>query len=982
MAVAAIALFSCSTVKEDQKVSDKSNITINVIAKADNLASDDVATKTYLGTNPNDNTPNTVLWGTDEYMELAVSYTSDTDSKTVFSTSSEANANGQPSATFAFTVSFGEDTPNETSTYTYQGLYPASAAVTNSNTNPASYKVELPATQNATASSYDPAAYIMVAAPETFNSVQTTWLASYRRATALNKITLKNVPSGVSIQRVIITAPSEKYLAGRRYINLATDNSEEVLGNIYYGETETIEVKYATPLTGTNVDVWFTSWDVEVAAGETLTIVAYTTDKKSYTKTITVPDGKSIKFQEGYLNTLGANMSGITPEDVTELAEGDYLILANNEGTYYALKAEEEDQYHTRMAFEVYSGSLESYAGNRTLVWSVSKSGDSYTIANSDKYLGWNQQGILNTTTGNRQYNNADWYEVGHEYETGYTWSQTNYLLDITWVENNSCYKIAAHIDNSRILAKNTNANTGFAFYTGSGYNKMLFVPAIVETRAEVSLSFNEPNVSISASEAEDFTGQTATAYSDGDEVDNLTITYSWDGESDFGSLNEETGEISLSGESGTATVTASFAGNDIYLPATASYTVTVIAPAADGVVLWQEDFTGYGTTMPTSATGTHVYGGGTVSYALTNGGSTTKLYTDALAGGTSPELLVSKSGGAFTVSGIPTGNAVNMTLSFKANNNGKIAVSTTTASATISSNIGTATAPVYVITVPANTNTISLTFTNSDSGNTRIDDLSLVVGAPIAGISVTTAEATNTSSTNGTTATLNGSITLENGALISAVTEAGFYYKSSSATSYTKVTLASAPTTTSFFYDLTGLTKGSNYTYYAYAIYEGGSEITGSSSVQTFTPTQSSGNTATSTLTFTAACGGTGIADDGASWTVASDADESTFDSTKGIHYGTSRAAVKYITLTTTDIPGTITKVVVNASTASGGSAQVSVTVGDSAFGGNPIAISSSSSDYTFEGSASGTIIVTVDKNSATKKALYVKSIKVTYTN
>lgn len=137
-----------------------------------------------------------------------------------------------------------------------------------------------------------------------------------------------------------------------------------------------------------------------------------------------------------------------------------------------------------------------------------------------------------------------------------------------------------------------------------------------------------------------------------------------------------------------------------------------------------------------------------------------------------------------------------------------------------------------------------------------------------------------------------------------------------------------------------------------------------------------------TSTLTFTEACGGSGTADDGTTlWTVTSDGSESSFDNTKGIHYGTSSAKVQYIKLSTSDITGTITKVVVNASTASGVSATASVTVGGTAFGGGAQSLSTSAKDYTFEDSKKGEIIVTVSKPSSEKKALYVKSIAVTYT-
>lgn len=135
-----------------------------------------------------------------------------------------------------------------------------------------------------------------------------------------------------------------------------------------------------------------------------------------------------------------------------------------------------------------------------------------------------------------------------------------------------------------------------------------------------------------------------------------------------------------------------------------------------------------------------------------------------------------------------------------------------------------------------------------------------------------------------------------------------------------------------------------------------------------------------TSTLTFTSACGGTGTADDGVVWTVTSDGDESTFDNTKGIHYGTGSKAVKYIKLSTSDITGTITSVKVNASTANGVSATVDVTIGGEAFGGDAQSLTNSAADYTFNGSAAGEIVVTVTKPESAVKALYVKSVAVTY--
>ena len=139
-----------------------------------------------------------------------------------------------------------------------------------------------------------------------------------------------------------------------------------------------------------------------------------------------------------------------------------------------------------------------------------------------------------------------------------------------------------------------------------------------------------------------------------------------------------------------------------------------------------------------------------------------------------------------------------------------------------------------------------------------------------------------------------------------------------------------------------------------------------------------------TATLTFTAKCNGKGVDTESNNWTITSDGTESTFDNTKGIHYGTNSAKVKYIRLSTSDIPGTITEVKVNASTASSVTANLTVKVGSSDFTtGNSVTsqkLSTTATEYTFSGSASGEIIVEISKSSSATKAIYCKSIVVTY--
>ena len=135
-----------------------------------------------------------------------------------------------------------------------------------------------------------------------------------------------------------------------------------------------------------------------------------------------------------------------------------------------------------------------------------------------------------------------------------------------------------------------------------------------------------------------------------------------------------------------------------------------------------------------------------------------------------------------------------------------------------------------------------------------------------------------------------------------------------------------------------------------------------------------------TSSLIFTKECGGTGTADDGVKWNVKSDGVEYTFDGKSGICYGSNKDVTRYLELSTSDISGTITSVVVNARDDQE-CATVTVTVGGEAFvcSGSATA-TNESADYAFSGSGKGTIQVRIDRNEAKNKSIYVKSVIVTY--
>lgn len=100
-----------------------------------------------------------------------------------------------------------------------------------------------------------------------------------------------------------------------------------------------------------------------------------------------------------------------------------------------------------------------------------------------------------------------------------------------------------------------------------------------------------------------------------------------------------------------------------------------------------------------------------------------------------------------------------------------------------------------------------------------------------------------------------------------------------------------------------------------------------------------------------------------------------------KGIQLatGTKGKNATNVTFETSDIPGTITSVKVNASTNSKGSADITVKVGSKDFGEKQ-KCDKNTKDYTFTGEGTGTISINLD-NTASKKGLYIKSITVEYT-
>jgi len=106
-------------------------------------------------------------------------------------------------------------------------------------------------------------------------------------------------------------------------------------------------------------------------------------------------------------------------------------------------------------------------------------------------------------------------------------------------------------------------------------------------------------------------------------------------------------------------------------------------------------------------------------------------------------------------------------------------------------------------------------------------------------------------------------------------------------------------------------------------------------------------------------------------------------YDATKGHQFGSASSPATALSITTTGITGTITSIKVNTSGASSIAGNFGVSVGGTAFTSGSATsqtLTATATDYTFTGSGNGSVVINWSQTSS--KAIYIKSIEITYTN
>lgn len=395
---------------------------------------------------------------------------------------------------------------------------------------------------------------------------------------------------------------------------------------------------------------------------------ALNTDDANVTNSIDVT-WSSVDGASGYVITLTPDSgddvvvkAASSPYTVTDLAyEMDYLV---------SVQAEPADYYVNTISAATTASDVVTTGAAATGVVNLTES----DISMGSNTVKGTNNGKLAYRLGTGSNNGSLTFASGYE-------SITFTLAG--WASGTRSFSITnGKINDSATLSPATgspsgNINAGFSeSFSGTEYTIIVTDPtkevvftgrrAVVwnftavesapDTRTDVTLSFAEDEYEfvVNSDDYNAFTPQVATADPNVAAITSA-ITYALnDPNGVVTGFSTSTGAFTLTGNTGTATITASYAGDENYKPAAdVSYTVTV-KPAGSSVTFMPSDFSGLGTANTGSEMSVTKDG---ITFSDTKGYGTTEIR--CYANGT---LTISATGGktitglSFTFSGTKTG--------------------------------------------------------------------------------------------------------------------------------------------------------------------------------------------------------------------------------------------------------------------------------------------------------------------------------------
>ncbi len=281
-------------------------------------------------------------------------------------------------------------------------VYTATLAKTRTNSG----LPKIPTTQTSTATSYDPNADVLISDTLSFSSTQSQLLMRFRRPVVINKMTLKGLPEGETINNVVISSD----------VNITGYYSNDE----WKGQAKEIDVKVnqTVPSSG-QVVVYFVAMPVEAA---TLTVAAYS-NHYSYSKTF----NRTIKFEQNKVTVFG--VSGLTQaktatvfnvgqnegDNIYEIASIFPSVKNGIKFTYNQAESITAPEFHS--PFRWYSGSEVTISAGTTNIkgitidftsidaeGTITASTGSFSIDSDTKIGTWTGSARSVTFTSNKQY--------------------------------------------------------------------------------------------------------------------------------------------------------------------------------------------------------------------------------------------------------------------------------------------------------------------------------------------------------------------------------------------------------------------------------------------------------------------------------------------------------------------------------------------------------------------------------------------------
>lgn len=544
----------------------------------------------------------------------------------VFSNTSE---DGNQAA-FSGTVSIPEG-----SGITFYSYYPASAGqkiYKDNDTEAITFGLDVPSTQHPALDatfgySFDPDADILVARPATCNVVSTTGSNNvemyFTRITSVLRLALNMENSGVTgygekVSKVTIQTSSGD-IAGRVVVDLATGRYSKTNNKTNSKELTAIIDPTTVPITvgSGNKNVFFSVAPVTIPKGSSITFTIETVNPSTFAdahkivKTV-ASTPKDIVFESSNPTVISLTILESEVGLADSLNEDDYsgdYFITNAGKTAAAVK-------YPGSGNNLHQAAINYNESMHALSFVSGDPADSkFTLA---KITEGTYSGMYTIKDADNNYLYAAGSSNNYLKGKASASEDTDYWT-VTCDNEGNWSVVATKTGNRNVMQYNAN-NSIFACYASASQTAVALVPwSELDAKTPVTLTFAETSISMTTSNCNEFTGQTASA-SPNESAITDNIEYSWGGDA-IGTVNSSTGAVSLNGTTGSATVTASFAGDEDYSAAQTSYTINVTS----GVI----DYS----TLQTSNVTLSTAGGTSASAATVNTYDALKAGTGSVAG-------------------------------------------------------------------------------------------------------------------------------------------------------------------------------------------------------------------------------------------------------------------------------------------------------------------------------------------------------------